>query len=345
MNDDDTTTLVIFDEDMIAHDPGPGHPECPDRLRAIGEALAARPIHGTTQVRAVEGDLDDIARVHGRNLIDRVEAARGKHLSIDPDTHMSEGSVHAARLAAGAATQAVDAVIAGRVRNAFAFVRPPGHHAEPSRAMGFCLFNNVAIAAARARAHHGLSRVLILDWDVHHGNGTQAAFYDDDRVLFFSTHQYPFYPGTGALHEQGHLAGEGFTINVPFSAGTRDGDFFRLFRDVLRPVAERFAPELVLLSAGFDAHRHDPLGQMSLTVEGFAELAATVRDIADEHADGRLVAVLEGGYDLSALAASAHACVEVFAGAASPGRHDDTTPSGEQVLRKVIAAHGDRWGL
>jgi acetoin utilization deacetylase AcuC-like enzyme len=336
-------TLLIFDEDMIAHDPGPGHPESPARLRAIGEMLARRPVAGTRTVRAPEGDLHDIERVHGPRLVAQIEAARGQHATLDPDTHMSEGSAHAARLAAGAAVQAVDAVIEGTARNAFAFVRPPGHHAEPARAMGFCLYNNVAIAAARARAVHGVERVLIVDWDVHHGNGTQAAFYDAADVLFFSTHQFPFYPGTGALHEGGRGAGQGRTVNVPFSRAATDGDYVRVFDEVLTPIADAFAPQLVLVSAGFDAHARDPLGGMELSADGYAQLCDVVRGIAHRHAEDRLVLLLEGGYDLDALADSAHACVEILAGAAGPGLHGRPTLRGEETLRAVRSAQKPHW--
>jgi acetoin utilization deacetylase AcuC-like enzyme len=209
----------------------------------------------------------------------------------------------------------VDAVMAGRVDNGFAFVRPPGHHAEPDRAMGFCLFNNVALAAAHLRAAHGLERVLVVDWDVHHGNGTQHAFYDDPHVLFVSSHQYPFYPGTGAAREVGVGEGEGFTLNLPFPAGYGDAQYVRAFVDVVEPVARRFGPQFILVSAGFDAHRRDPLAGMDMTEAGFACLARLLLRLSQDVCENRLVAVLEGGYDFEALARSVAAVLGEMSGA------------------------------
>jgi acetoin utilization deacetylase AcuC-like enzyme len=336
-------TLLLHHDAMIAHDPGRGHPERPDRLRAIVEKLHAHPIAGTRMVAPSPVSLEAALRVHTPAHVERVSAMRGKRASFDSDTHTSPDSIDAAFLAAGAAVGAVDAVLDGRARNAFAFVRPPGHHAEPGRAMGFCLLNNVAIAAEHALARPEIERVLVLDWDVHHGNGTQAAFYGRRDVLVFDAHQYPFYPGTGALHEQGQGEGEGYTINVPLPAGATDGDYRRMLADLLLPVATRFRPDLVLVSAGFDAHRRDPLGGMSLTEECFADMCSTVQAIADTHANGRLVLVLEGGYDLEALADSVHACVAVMAGASAPGGPDVPSPIGEPALRQAVEQHRRFW--
>jgi acetoin utilization deacetylase AcuC-like enzyme len=248
-------------------------------------------------------------------------------------------------IAAGAAIEAVDAVCTGTAANAFALVRPPGHHAVPNRAMGFCLFNNVAIAAAHARAARDMQRVLVVDWDVHHGNGTEATFYGSRDVLFFSTHQFPFYPGTGDLRACGAGTGEGYTVNVPFAGGANDGDYALVFRDLLGPIAEQYQPDLVLVSAGFDAHRSDPLGGMRLTEEGFANLCAEVKAIADKFAGGRLVLVLEGGYDLAGLARSVQACVEVMAGSAPPPNRIETTAQGEVDVRAAIAQQRTYWTL
>lgn len=338
-------TLLLHDDAMIAHDPGRGHPERPERLRAIAEKLRARPIAGTRLVAPSPVPLAAALRVHTPVHVERVSAARGKQHSFDPDTHASPASVDAAFLAAGAAVEAVDAVLDGRARNAFALVRPPGHHAEPGRIMGFCLLNNVAIAAEHALARPDVERVLVIDWDVHHGNGTQAAFYGRRDVLFFSAHQYPFYPGTGALHEQGKGEGEGYTINVPLPAGSTDADYRRMLTDVVAPAASRFRPDLVLVSAGFDAHRQDPLGGMSLTEEGFADLCAMVKAIADEHAGGRLVLVLEGGYDLQGLADSVHACIEVMAGASAPGGSEVPSAVGDRALQRAVEHHRRHWPL
>jgi len=336
-------TLLLHDDVMIDHDPGRGHPERPDRLRAIAEKLRVRPIPGTHLVAPSPVSLEVAMRVHTPGYVERVSAMRGKRASFDADTHTSPGSVDAAFLAAGAAVEAVEAVLDGRAANAFAFVRPPGHHAEAGRAMGFCLLNNVAIAAEHALVRPEIERVLIVDWDVHHGNGTQAMFYGRRDVLFFSVHQHPFYPGTGALSESGEGEGEGYTINVPLPAGATDGDYRRMLADVLVPAATRFRPDLVLVSAGFDAHRKDPLGEMTLTEEGFADLCATVKAIADTHANGRLALVLEGGYDLDGLADSVHACIEVMTGAAAPGGSDVPSMIGEPALRQAVEHHRRFW--
>ncbi|MCX4239282.1 histone deacetylase family protein [Paraliomyxa miuraensis] len=340
-----SSTLLLHHDTMIDHDPGRGHPERPDRLRAIVSALRERPVEGTRWATPSSAAVEAILRVHSPEHLARVDAARGKQVSFDPDTHASPSTVEASYLAAGAAVEAVDAVLDGHARNAFAFVRPPGHHAEPDRAMGFCLLNNVAIAAEHALGRPGIERVMVIDWDVHHGNGTQAAFYERRDVLFFSSHQFPFYPGTGAVQEHGRGEGEGHTINVPLSAGATDGDFRRMFGDVVVPAAERFDPQLVLVSAGFDAHCQDPLGGMALTEEGFADLCATVKAIADAHAGGRLVLVLEGGYDLEGLAGSARACVEILAGAAAPGGPDTPSPVGDRGLRQAVEHHRRYWPL
>jgi acetoin utilization deacetylase AcuC-like enzyme len=217
---------------------------------------------------------------------------------------MSSGSLTAAYLAAGGTLAAVDAIMKRQVDHVFCAVRPPGHHAEAGRAMGFCLFNNVAIAARYMQKNHGLTRVLIVDWDVHHGNGTQHSFEDDPSVLYFSTHQYPHYPGTGRATEQGRGAGQGFTINVPMEAGEGDDEYRAVFHKSLVPAADDFKPEFVIISAGFDAHKDDPLASMGLTESGYADLTDIVAGIAKRHANGRILSSLEGGYNLTALAAS-----------------------------------------
>lgn len=339
------STLLLFDETMIDHDPGPGHPERPDRLRAIAQRFEADAIEGTVSKKPTPVTRIATERVHPSRYVDRIDEARGQRVSLDADTHLSPGSVAAAELAAGASVDAVDAVMNGDVDNAFAFVRPPGHHALADRAMGFCVFNNVAIAAEHARHAHGAQRVLIVDWDVHHGNGTEAIFYDRDDTLFFSTHQSPFYPGTGAVQYTGQGAGLGHTVNVPYGAGTRDSDLKRSFAEILEPVAESFKPDLVLVSAGFDAHRLDPVGQMELSAEGFADLCGSVNGIAQRHAQGRIVLLLEGGYDLQGLSSSAHACARVLAGQTPPDNRNDGTPEGDAALKEAIAVHRSRWSL
>jgi len=276
---------------------------------------AGRPI---VESRPAPCDPEHVVRVHPETYVAAIEdACRRAPVRLDPDTAVSTGSWEAALLSAGAVVDASDAVAAGRLRSAFVCTRPPGHHAETGRAMGFCLFNNVAVAARFLQAERGLGRIFVVDWDVHHGNGTQQVFEADDSVFYFSTHQYPFYPGTGARNERGRGRGEGFTLNVPLPAGTGDAEYLRVFREVLRPAIESFAPDLILISAGFDAHRDDPLASMEVTEKGFSGMTRIVRDAAEEHCGGRVVSVLEGGYDLNALARSVEAHLRELG--ASPG--------------------------
>jgi acetoin utilization deacetylase AcuC-like enzyme len=255
----------------------------------------------------------EIEAVHTRAYRASLQGLAGRRARLDPDTAMSEGSWDAACLAAGAAVGAVEAVWSGRAQNAFALVRPPGHHAEQARAMGFCLLNNAAIAADAAR-RAGAARVLILDWDVHHGNGTQNIFAARPDVLYTSVHQYPFYPGTGAHDEVGAGAGKGFTVNCGLPGGQDDADYGVVFHDLLLPAARAFAPDLVIVSAGFDPHERDPLADMQVTDRGFAAMCSAVAELADGACAGRLVLLLEGGYDLEALATSVRACLEVLGG-------------------------------
>jgi acetoin utilization deacetylase AcuC-like enzyme len=338
--------LLLADDAMLGHDPGPIHPERPERLRAILAALQGSPVAGTRWVAPRPAPREAIERVHDPAYVDQIVGLRGRSAALDLDTTVSPGSVPAALLAAGAAIDAVTAVVAGEARCAFALVRPPGHHAEARRAMGFCLFNNVAIAAAHARAALGCRRVLIVDWDVHHGNGTQNAFYDRSDVLYFSTHRSPFYPGTGGADEVGAGAGAGHTVNVPLAERCGDAEYAAIFDGVLGPVADAYRPDLLLVSAGFDAHRDDPLGGMGVTAEGFGGLCRRVSDVARRHAAGRLVLVLEGGYDLRALAESVHACVEVLAGAARPpDPARDECPAADDIIRRVREAQREHWAL
>ncbi len=337
--------LLLYDEAMLAHDPGPAHPEQPTRLRAVRDALTENPVPGARWGVPQPAKREFIERVHTAAHIDRIESLRGQSAALDVDTAVSPGSVEAVYLGTGAAIDAVTAVVNSNAQRAFALVRPPGHHAEHDRAMGFCLFNNIAIAAAHARAELGCDRVLIVDWDVHHGNGTQQAFYGDPNVLFFSTHQHPLYPGTGASDEIGTGDGAGYTVNVPLPPGFADAEYAAIFRQILVPIADSFAPNLVLVSAGFDAHRNDPLGSMALTDAGFACLCAMVRDIADRHANGRLALFLEGGYDAAALASSVRACIEVLAGSSpqQPGSRPD--PRSDEIINLIRAVHASAWPL
>jgi acetoin utilization deacetylase AcuC-like enzyme len=304
------TTLLYTHPACLDHDPGQFHPESPARLQAVLEALDGPDFARLERREAPEAALDDIARVHPRGLIERLLAAvpQAGHVGIDADTILSPGSGRAALRAAGAVAAAVNAVIGGEADNAFCAVRPPGHHAEPRRPMGFCLFNNIAIGALRAREAHGLARVAVVDFDVHHGNGTQARFADDPSLFYASTHQFPLYPGTGAAGE----TGVGNIVNVPLRpmAGSRD---FRLgvSREIL-PALDAFRPEMLLISAGFDAHRSDPLAQLLLEEADYTWVTEQLLEVARAHAGGRVVSALEGGYDLPALGASVAAHLRVL---------------------------------
>jgi acetoin utilization deacetylase AcuC-like enzyme len=300
-------TGFVYHPDFLKHDMGSGHPESPERLRAIVARLEQGGVMARlTRIDPLPAADAWITQIHTPSYVAALKqhAPASGRLMLDADTSMSPGSLPAAYLAAGGVLAAADAIMAGRVDNAFCAVRPPGHHAEHNRAMGFCLFNNVAIAARYFQRKHGLARVLIVDWDVHHGNGTQHSFEEDPTVLFFSTHQYPHYPGTGGATEIGKGKGEGATINVPMEAGEGDEEYLAVFEKVLVPAADAFKPDVVIVSAGFDAHRDDPLASMGLTENGYAELTGIVAAIARRHSRGRILSSLEGGYNLQALSAS-----------------------------------------
>ena len=303
-------TGLVYHPAYLEHDMGSGHPESPNRLRAIMQQLEqSGTMARVTKIEPRKAEEEWITQVHTPGYVSalgRAVPTTGR-VSLDPDTSMSPGSLNAADLAAGGALTAVDAIMAQQVDHVFCAVRPPGHHAEAGRAMGFCLFNNVAIAARYVQKKYGLTRVLIVDWDVHHGNGTQHSFENDPSVLFFSTHQYPHYPGTGRESERGQGAGEGFTINVPMEAGEGNDEYRAVFQKALVPAADAFKPEFVIISAGFDAHNDDPLASMGLTEAGYGELTEIVAGIAKRHAQGRILSSLEGGYNLTALAASVQA--------------------------------------
>jgi acetoin utilization deacetylase AcuC-like enzyme len=299
-------TALIYDPSFLEHKTG-RHPENPERLKVILAALHAdEPLWVKLQHLTPDTASDeDIARCHGNQLIDQLRTLceRGAPF-VDLDTVISRESYEVARLAAGAAIAAVDHVFADQGsegRNAFALVRPPGHHATPNRAMGFCLFNNAAIAARYAQARYGAERVLIIDWDVHHGNGTQDIFYSDPTVFYFSTHQHPFYPGTGAASETGEGKGDGTTLNIPLSEGTSGRAHHQAFIDALETIQRKFPPDLVIISAGFDSRRGDPLGGLMLEDSDFREMTKEVMGLAERRASARVVSVLEGGYNLETL--------------------------------------------
>jgi len=326
-------TLVLTDPRFLDHDPGPGHVESPARLDAIMGELARAPIEGV-RIETPRAATDaEIEAVHNAGYRMRLARLDGQYADLDPDTSVSPGSWEAASLAAGAAVGAVEAVMNGRAANAFALVRPPGHHARPAKAMGFCLINNAAVAAEAAR-RAGAERVLILDFDVHHGNGTQEIFAARDDVLYMSVHQFPFYPGTGAAEEIGVGAGKGATVNCPLPAGQDDADYGAVFHDLFLPVGRAFAPELIIVSAGYDAHARDPLAEMNVTERGFAAMTSALAELAERTCGGKLALLLEGGYDLGALASSVRASLEVLTGR----REDFPLGAGTDPALAVAAA-------
>jgi acetoin utilization deacetylase AcuC-like enzyme len=338
------SVILIHSDRLAEHQTPPGHPERPERAEVMDAVAGRWRERGVEVVAPREATKEQLARVHDADYIRRISETTGRARALDPDTYTSPESYEIALLAAGAAIDAVERVMGGSHATALALVRPPGHHAERDRAMGFCLFNNVAVAAAHARAE-GAAKVAIIDYDVHHGNGTQHMFETDPSVLYVSAHQFPYYPGTGASDETGRDRGRGFTINLPLEVGAVAEDYQRVFADVVVPVLRQFEPDLILVSAGFDAHERDPLGGMRLTTEAFGAMTMELRAVAEECCRGRLVAVTEGGYDLQALAASLDVVIETLNGpvgaprwpssGVDPGRGRDCVGA----LRPGLAAH------
>ncbi len=327
----------------------PGHPESPDRAAILDGVAERARVRGVAVVEPREATDAELERVHTAAHVRSIEATRGRAAMLDADTFTSPDTADVAKLAAGAAIMAVDACVSsqkstavGEVASAFALVRPPGHHAESGRAMGFCFYSNVAIAAAHAGAH-GLTRVAIVDIDVHHGNGTQEIFYTDPSVLFISMHQYPFYPGTGAAREIGAGPGEGFTANLAMEGGSTDGDYQQVVDTAVLPMLQEFRPDLILVSAGFDAHEDDPLGQMRMTTAGYAWTAGRLMSAA-RHAGCPLALVTEGGYALGALSASLDAmCGVLEGGTPVEGEMRAPTGRGDRALTALRMAQGARW--
>lgn len=302
-------TGLVYHSNYLKHETGLGHPESPDRLNSIMYRLdKAGLLKDLTVIEPKPASKDDILLIHSEKHFDTIKSAWGNgYKAITPDTPISEDSFGVAMLAVGGVLTGIDRMMSGEIKNGMALVRPPGHHAAPDHAMGFCLFNNIAIGARYLQIRYGIERVLIVDWDLHHGNGTQEAFYNDPSVLYFSTHQYPCYPGTGSFHETGEGSGKGFTINVPMRVGTPPEEFLRKFKDALYERALRFSPGVILISAGFDAHKDDPLGDLMLTEDSYAEMTKIVLDIAEKCCNRRVMSLLEGGYNLTALAHSVEA--------------------------------------
>jgi acetoin utilization deacetylase AcuC-like enzyme len=313
------SVAFVYHPDYLLHAPAFEHPESPDRLVAINRHLAERGIlDKTVPVVPAYPDDADILRVHDASYLNKLEmACRRGDLTLDAeDTYLNRNSYTVALLSAGGAIAGAESVITGKVRRAFCAIRPPGHHADSGNGMGFCLLNNIAIAARYLQSRHGISRIFIVDWDVHHGNGTQNIFIEDPSVYFFSIHEHPsfLYPGTGRRWETGKGAGEGTTLNAPMAPGAGDAEYRLAFEQMLRPAIEAFRPEILLVSAGFDAHRDDPLADIQLTEEGFRFMTRFVVEMADRHCGGRVVSLLEGGYDLNSVTSSVEAHLQELFG-------------------------------
>jgi acetoin utilization deacetylase AcuC-like enzyme len=326
-------TAILKNDLFLEHIPDFNHVESPDRLRVIYEQLEQPPLSELFLYPDFPPASVDILELnHSKDHLMRVAGTAGKAFSsLDPDTQASPKSFDAACLAAGAVTGGMEMIMRGEADNGFALVRPPGHHAEANRAMGFCLFNNVAIGARYGLKHLGLERIAIIDWDLHHGNGTQNSFYTTNQVLYISTHAYPYYPGSGSLGEVGAGEGEGFTVNVPLSGGQDDRAFARIFKEIVVPVTRQYRPDFILISAGFDTYFGDPLGTMAVTQQGYACMTRQIVDLAAEICAGRLLVVLEGGYNLRGLRDGILAVLAELSGQPEcPGRVD------EAVLQAIM---------
>lgn len=301
---------VMQDPVFLLHNPGIWHPESPQRLVAVEEGIKSVVPDGFP-ISARPAASEELCLVHTRKYVDMILNLKvTANIQLDPDTALSPRSQEAALRAVGGVMESVDLVMAGDIKKAFCAVRPPGHHAESDRAMGFCIFNNIALGAAYALTHHHIKRLAIVDWDLHHGNGTQRAFYTSDRVLFISLHQYPYYPGSGAAEEQGEGPGLGYTVNIPMAVGSSDDEYRAAFGEIVLPALQNYEPELLMISCGFDAHYADPLGGMNLTSAFYGEMTAMLVNAANEYCKGRIISVLEGGYDFNAIRESTAAHIK-----------------------------------
>ncbi|MCI0454604.1 MAG: histone deacetylase [Candidatus Dadabacteria bacterium] len=337
---------IILDKLYFDHDNGMGHPESQERLFAIVDMLKATGLlEELIRIQPRDAEKDEITLVHEPKYFDLIQSTRGKiRVFLDPDTSTCPVSFQAAVRAVGGMLAAIDGVLKGEVDIAFPLVRPPGHHAERDRAMGFCLFNNVAVGAAYAVKTYGIKRILIVDWDLHHGNGTQNMFYDSSKILYFSTHQYPYYPGTGSINEIGIEKGLGHTVNVPLHPGMGDKDYIKIFFEILKPVIEQYKPELILVSAGFDTYFADPLGGMKITPQGFAQMTRFLKEMTQIHCDGKLILILEGGYNLEGLWESTKAVIEELLEKNKTNYGDlNAETKADPMIEKVKRAQSDFW--
>jgi acetoin utilization deacetylase AcuC-like enzyme len=341
-------TGVVFDRRFMDHDMGACHVESPARVEVLNRMLEEDPPVPYLAIEPRPATVEELARVHERGYIDLVRSTAGKNVFLNGDATAGPKTWETALLAAGGFLRAIDLVMDGTVRNAFALVRPPGHHAEASEALGFCFFNNVAVGAERLIRAHGLERVLIVDWDLHHGNGTEHAFYLRKDVMYFSTHQVPLYPGSGAVRDFGAGEGLGFNLNVPLLAGKGDADYLHIFEHILGPVAAQYEPEFILVSAGFDIASGDPLGRMSVTSTGFGLLAGALRALAERTAKGRIAFVLEGGYDLRALREGVAAVLKRLAAPApvpAPAARTAVTEAARVELEQALRIFRRKWAI
>jgi acetoin utilization deacetylase AcuC-like enzyme len=317
-------TGLVYHSDYLKHDPGHNHPESSERLSFLIDYLEKKEL--LSKLKNIEpyfASVEWLETVHDPSYIKMVEKiCKNGGGMLDPDTHVGPESYKIALLAVGGVMAAVDEVMSQKIKNAFCAIRPPGHHAEKDRAMGFCIFNNVAIGARYVQKEFGLKKVFIVDWDVHHGNGTQHIFWTDPSVFYFSIHQFPHYPGTGSENEAGEGEGEGFTFNMPMCAGSGELEYIEAFENILYPVAVKFSPDFIFISAGFDAHEKDPLAEINLSETGYKKMTEVITKLASECCEGRLVSVLEGGYDLTSLSASVEKHIRALMGKnKSPGDH------------------------
>jgi len=338
---------IVYSEIFLKHRPGEWHPERPERLIRIGKRLAKEDLISlVSYLSPRKAEKEEILWNHTEAHYQRIAGTAGKpSVQLDPDTATSEESFEAALHAVGAQFVALDELFKENYPAVFCMVRPPGHHAEADQAMGFCLFNNVALAAHYALKRLKLSRVLIVDWDLHHGNGTQHSFYRSSEVLYFSTHQFPYYPGTGRMEEVGVAEGEGFTINLPLPAGFGDAEYQALFEEILKPIALQFKPEIIMVSAGFDPYREDPLGGMKLSAEGFGLLTRIIKEIAEEVCPGKILLTLEGGYSLVGLAEGIAEVIKVLAGEKSPRLSASPSPKAQEIIREARRVFSRYWDL
>lgn len=339
---------IVLDRLYVDHDNGMGHPESQERILAIVDMLkSTKLMEEVVRIEPRDATKEEITLVHTPEYFDKIAFTRGKpKVFLDADTSTCPVSFDAAVRASGGMLSAIEGVLKGDIDRAFPLVRPPGHHAEADRAMGFCLFNHVAVGGAYLTEIKGLDRVLIVDWDLHHGNGTQHMFYDTSKVLYFSTHQYPYYPGTGGTSETGTGEGAGYTVNVPLPPGMGDNEYLKIFRDILGPVMEQYKPEFILVSAGFDTYYEDPLGGMKVTPEGFAKMTRFLTDAADTHSGGNIVLILEGGYNLDGLWISTKEVIEeLLDKKRSACEPPENNSEADLIIDKIKKEYSEYWNF